>query len=297
MALVDDKVSNPSSSFTEETEVPWQLRKRGALKGWEGCALSTLNPSVILCFATGDCLHATSRAACNAHLTVYFVCLSNFSSTHQTCVMWLQMFVCRLPVWVCASWALNFVRQCQLKIWAKPVQRDPMFPLAYKNPLMQTEEKAGPWNYKITSLLLHSLSVMASYLVLFTPRCDLTLRWCRPNGGLEDERSDWWGGGEQEKKNGKQKGATVWKTFFFCFFLSCWLKTDTSWAVYLTKTHTQTNTSYQVSYKNIGGDCAPCWSISWFKPIHCAHNGLRWPIYFYFFFRHLFQHYSSTIYL
>lgn len=30
------------------------------------------------------------------------------------------------------------------------------------------EEKANPWNYKITGLLLHSLSVIASHLVPFS---------------------------------------------------------------------------------------------------------------------------------
>lgn len=168
-------------------------RRQAVLKCWKGCRLTsvlyTLCPSIIISIATKDCFN---RAVCGTHLTSHFVYLSKCSCRQQIFVVWLQIFVCfHVNLWQLNS-GLTATVPVESHHWSGP-----KFPIKPSN--ADGRKKADPWNYKISSLLLHSLSFIASYLVPSSLCCDLTLCWCRPNGGLGDERSDWWEGGERGK--------------------------------------------------------------------------------------------------
>ncbi len=97
---------------------------------------------------------------------------------------------------------------------------------ACKTPLLKTE-KAGSWNYKITSLLLHSLSVIASYLVPFS-FCAVILP-CTDADQMEDWKMK---GATDEKEEGKKKDwerkANKSDHLQEMVFLHSWSKTETS---------------------------------------------------------------------
>lgn len=110
---------------------------------------------------------------------------------------------------------------------------------------MQTEEKAGSWNYKITSLLLHSLSVIASYLVPFS-LCAVILP-CTD----ADQMEDWKMKGATDEEEGRKKKdgggeSQEGRLSERDVFSRPWLKTETGWAVNGAKTHWWKNALHQV---------------------------------------------------